>query len=116
MRWLVDAQLPKRIATALNHRDHTATHTLDLPRANATTDAQLIAFATINSAVVISKDYDFVNYFHLTGKPRLLLISTGNIANNELLELILKQLPEIERSFALFDFIEITRTQIVYHA
>lgn len=116
MRWLVDAQLPKRIASALNHRGHTATHTLDLPNANATTDTQVIEFAASNSAVVISKDYDFVNYFHLTGKPRLLLISTGNITNNELLELLLKQLPQIEKSFALFDFIEITRTQIIYHA
>jgi predicted nuclease of predicted toxin-antitoxin system len=116
MRWLIDAQLPKRIAAALNHRGHIATHTLDLPNANATKDAEVVEFATANGAVVISKDYDFVNYFHLTGKPRLLLISTGNITNNELLELMLKQLPQIEKGYELFDFIEITRTQIVYHA
>ena len=33
---------------------------------------------------VVTKDDDFVQAFLLTGEPSLLLISTGNIANNEI--------------------------------
>jgi predicted nuclease of predicted toxin-antitoxin system len=116
MQWLIDAQLPRRLALHLRRNGDVATHTLDLPSANATTDFQVIAAAAANNAVVVSKDYDFVNYFHLHGKPRLLLISTGNITNSDLLELVIKQLPQLEAGFALFDFIEITRTQLIYHA
>jgi predicted nuclease of predicted toxin-antitoxin system len=116
MQWLIDAQLPRRLALSLNRMGYVATHTLDLPFANATTDFQVIAAAEEKNAVVVTKDYDFVNYFHLHSKPRLLLISTGNIANNDLLELVIKQLPQLEAGFILFDFIEITRTQLIYHA
>jgi predicted nuclease of predicted toxin-antitoxin system len=116
MRWLIDAQLPKRLALALNQRGHIATHTLDLPNGNATTDLQVHEFATRNQAIVVSKDYDFVNYFHLNGRPRLLLVSTGNISNNQLLGLILKQIQNLENGFAIFDFIEINQTQLIYHA
>jgi predicted nuclease of predicted toxin-antitoxin system len=116
MRWLIDAQLPKRLAGVLNYRGHEATHTLDLPNQNATTDAQVVNHATATESVVISKDYDFVNYFHISSKPRLLLISTGNITNNELLDLFTSQLPQLTAGFELFDFIELTRSQIIYHA
>ena len=41
MRFLVDAQLPKRLAEWLNEAGHDALHALDLPRGNRTSDAEL---------------------------------------------------------------------------
>ncbi len=38
MRFLVDAQLPRRFANWLNEAGHDALHTLDLPRKNLTPD------------------------------------------------------------------------------
>ena len=39
MRFLVDAQLPRRLAYWLNERGHDVRHTLDLPAGNRTSDA-----------------------------------------------------------------------------
>lgn len=88
MRFLVDAQLPLRLAVWLRSRNHDALHTLELPRANRTPDAEVIARADADGRVVVTKDADFVNSFHLKRQPgKLLLVSTGNISNDELLRL-----------------------------
>jgi len=43
MRFLVDAQLPRRLSDWLNKQGHDAIHTLDLPRANRTSDDELLS-------------------------------------------------------------------------
>ena len=45
MKFLVDAQLPLRLARWLNQTGHDALHTVDLPSANRTTDDELVATA-----------------------------------------------------------------------
>lgn len=85
MKFLVDAQLPRRLALAINDAGHDAIHTLDLPDANRTTDTQINALSESEQRIVITKDADFVDSFLLVGQPyKLLLISTGNITNAEL--------------------------------
>lgn len=81
MRFLVDAQLPRRFAAWLNEAGQDALHTLDLPRKNLTSDGEIIARARQDGRVVVSKDADFAQSFLITGEPSLLLISTGNIDN-----------------------------------
>ncbi|MCB1127210.1 MAG: DUF5615 family PIN-like protein [Verrucomicrobiae bacterium] len=44
MRFLVDAQLPRRLAVWLQERGHEAIHTLDLAQQNRTADSSLLAF------------------------------------------------------------------------
>ncbi len=39
MKFLVDAQLPRRLARMLREAGHEAVHTLDLPHGNRTSDA-----------------------------------------------------------------------------
>lgn len=85
MNFLVDAQLPRRLACRLGEAGHDALHTLDLPHGNHTTDAEINTLLVQERRVVITKDADFVNSFLLTGQPyKLLLISTRNITNNDL--------------------------------
>ena len=43
MKFLVDAQLPRRFANWLKEARHDALHTLDLPKKNHTPDSELIA-------------------------------------------------------------------------
>lgn len=43
MKFLVDAQLPKRFANWLNEAGHDALHTLDLPSKNLTPDHEVVA-------------------------------------------------------------------------
>lgn len=96
MKFLVDAQLPLRLARLLNQHGHDATHTSELPNANRTLDDEVAATADTENRVVISKDRDFRNSHLLKGTPhRLLVVHTGNISNNDLLALFEANLERI---------------------
>jgi len=41
MKWLIDAQLPRRLSVKLNSLGHDSIHTLDLPEGNESTDAEI---------------------------------------------------------------------------
>lgn len=116
MRFLVDAQLPRRLASRLREAGHEVTHTLDLPQGNRTSDSALNELSARDGYVVVTKDADFVNSFHLHGKPhKLLLVSTGNIRNSELETLLLSNLGRITDGFDSFSFIEINRSAVIFH-
>ena len=103
MKFLIDAQLPRRLVHRLREAGFEAIHTLDLPLGNRTPDTD------INNA-------DFVNSFHLQHKPhKLLLVSTGNIGNAELESLFMANIEKISDGFAQFDFIEMDRKRVVFH-
>jgi predicted nuclease of predicted toxin-antitoxin system len=81
-----------------------------LPASNATSDQKLIEFADQQQRVLVSKDADFVDSHLLQAKPaRLLLISTGNISNEELKTLLLRNVEIICELFATHQFVELTR-------
>ena len=83
MKFLVDAQLPVRLALLLNGAGHEAIHTSDLPNGNASTDAQVVEIADAQDRVVVTKDRDFRDGHLLTGSPRkLFIVATGNISND----------------------------------
>src|SRR5262245_27501779 len=114
MKVLVDAQLPRRLVGWFASAGCDAIHTLDLPDANRTTDEQVIDRAEQDGRVVVSKDADFVNSHTLLGRPnRLLLISTGNISNADLEQLLRPQIPSLVAAFQTHVFVEVTRTGVV---
>ena len=116
MNFLVDAHLPRRLAYRLRDAGHDALHTLDLPKRNRTTDAEIHEISARERRVVITKDADFVNSFLTVHKPhKLLLISTGNIANAELEALFVPHISTIVTAFAMYDYIELTRTALFSH-
>jgi predicted nuclease of predicted toxin-antitoxin system len=116
MRFLIDAQLPRRLAAQLRQAGFKVTHTLDLPERNRTTDQTLINLSLAQKAVLITKDSDFVGSFLLRGEPwKLLLVSTGNIRNEELLTLFQLNINQLADSFESFDFIELNRTSLICH-
>lgn len=117
MRFLVDAQLPRRIGYAFRAQGHDAIHTLDLPDGNLSPDTALLEVAARDGRVVVTKDADFVNSFVVSHQPeKLLLVSTGNIGNAELERLLVPNLPAIVEAFATADFVELTRTSLIVHA
>jgi len=66
--------------------------------------------------VVITKDSDFTSSFYLRRLPwKLLLVSTGNIRNADLEALFQKNIANIASGFENFDFIEMTRTKLIFH-
>ncbi len=116
MNFLVDAQLPRRLARILTGAGHDAVHTLDLPNANRTTDAEMNAISLQEKRVVITKDTDFVNSFLVSQIPyKLLLVSTGNISNKDLEGLFTPLIPTIVATFQLHDYAELTRTSLIVH-
>jgi len=116
MRFLIDAQLPRRLAYRLREAGYEVIHTLDLPEGNCTQDAQINRLSLEQQWIVVSKDSDFVDSFLIQGKPyQLLLIATGNITNFELENLFLNHFDEIVDLFKLHRFIELNRTMIIVH-
>ena len=116
MKFLVDAQLPRRLARWLSAQGHDTLHTLDLPHQNATADAEIIARAVADARTVITKDDDFVQSFLLTGAPpKLLLISTGNIGNAELEAIFHKNLPAMVAAFNSAAFVELSQENLIIH-
>jgi predicted nuclease of predicted toxin-antitoxin system len=116
MNFLIDAQLPRRLARLLTAAGHDAMHTLDLPNANKTTDAEINAVSIQEKRVVITKDSDFVDSFLLAKEPyKLLLLSTGNISNKELEALFAPLIPAIAATFQSHDYAELTRTALIVH-
>jgi predicted nuclease of predicted toxin-antitoxin system len=117
MRLLVDAQLPRRLVRLFQSAGFESIHTLDLPSGNRTSDTEINSLSTREQDVVVTKDADFVNTFHLNRQPyKLLLVSTGNIKNAELEALMTANLDRIAKGFESFDFIELSRTAVVFHS
>lgn len=116
MKFIVDAQLPKRLARWLAARGHDVLHTLDLPEQNRTQDADITALACREHRIVVTKDADFVDSFLLQGRPpKLLLIATGNISNQALERLLTQNIAEIESAFASSQFVELTMSHLLVH-
>lgn len=116
MRFLIDAQLPRRLARGLNDLGHDSIHTLDLPAKNATKDAEVIEVADRDERIVVTKDSDFRDSHLLAGEPaQLLHVTTGNIANDELIELFRTHLVEVEQAFTHNRYVELTSDSLIIH-
>ena len=76
MKFLLDAQLPKKLSLFLLYKGHGSIHTLDLPNQNRTKDSEINTLSMKERRVVISKDMDFVESLLISDKPyKLLYIS-----------------------------------------
>lgn len=117
MRFLVDAQLPRELVNFLKTHGHEAVHTAELPEKNRTADEKIRRLADAEDRFVVSKDDDFVTSHLLRGTPkRVLLISTGNISNPELIQIMQENLESLEKALDEGVFVELTRTSLVVHA
>jgi len=117
MRFIVDAQLPRRLARWLGARGHDVLHTLDLPDGNRTPDAAIVELAGRDDRIVVTKDADFVSSHLVTGRPAsLLLVATGNIGNAELQRLLEDNIEILEDALASHRFIELGRDSLMIHA
>jgi predicted nuclease of predicted toxin-antitoxin system len=116
MKFIVDAQLPIRLALWLRLQGLDAIHTLDLPAQNLTNDLDIIAFSMSEERVVISKDSDFFEYYLLKNQPKkLLFVTAGNIVNKDLISLFEVNWPEIYELLQNNHVIELDRNHIVVH-
>ena len=116
MKFLIDAQLPYRLKLRLIEYGFDTTHTDDLPEQNLTADLSIADIADQENRAVISKDSDFLKLRILQNKPqKLLMITTGNIANKELLKLFELNFEVIMKLFNSFDVVEMNNRFVVGH-
>lgn len=116
MKFLVDAQLPARLARFLSRGGHDALHTTDLPDGNRTTDARIAELADDQGRVVVTKDRDFRDGHLLSRSPqRLLVVATGNIPNTALLALFETHLDTIASALEEADFVELGPDTLIVH-
>ncbi|MEM6804138.1 MAG: DUF5615 family PIN-like protein [Bacteroidota bacterium] len=100
MKFIVDTQLPPKLATYISELGNDCIHTTHFPDGHLLGDNQIIEIAKTQNRIVISKDSDFTEYFMLKGAPpQVLLIEFGNIGNKELLGLFESFFSEVKEAF-----------------
>ena len=113
MKFIVDAQLPRKLAVYLNNKRFDTIHTLDLPDKNRTTDIQIIEFADLEKRIVITKDYDFYESKLIKNVPeKLLFVLTGNISNFMLINIFDKYVNKLQEFFKENQIIELYKDSI----
>ena len=117
MRFLIDAQLPATLAQLLRELGHDAVHVSALPEGNSTIDAEVARAADDGERVLVTKDRDFRESHLLACKPRaLLMVTTGNIANRELLALFRKHLDAIVDFLGGAALVELANDRLIAHS
>ncbi len=116
MKWLIDAYLPGRLAKVLHNKGYDILHTDDLPNKERTNDNEIRKVAIDQNRILITKDSDFLDSHLIQGIPsKLLLVTTGNIINKELINLFDKYFETVIRLFDTYDLIELDKEQIIGH-
>ena len=116
MKFLLDAQLPKKLSLFLQYKGHDSLHTLDLPHKNTSKDSELNTLSISDKRVVVSKDMDFVESLLISNKPyKLLYVNTGNITNKQLHMLFTINLEQLVLFLEENRFVELTYDSIIVH-
>lgn len=68
MKFIVDTQLPPRLAIYLQSKGYDCIHTTDFPDGHLLQDAEIIVIAVEEDRTIISKDADFSDYYYLSRK------------------------------------------------
>jgi predicted nuclease of predicted toxin-antitoxin system len=113
MKFLIDAHLPPSLRNVFLENSFHAIHTIDLPKQNDTQDAEINQFITENNYVLITKDYDFYDTFIIKQIPeKLILLRTGNIAKNDLIQLFKENLVHILTLLEEYDLLVLTKQSL----
>ena len=116
MKFIVDAQLPRSLSEFLKTKGHDSIHKIELPEKKATDDNDVLRLSLEEKRIIISKDNDFFESYIVKEQPeKLVLVTTGNIPNKQLLKLFNMNMERIEELLLKFNVIEIDRTNILVH-
>lgn len=110
MKFIVDTQLPPKLATFLRTKGHDCIHTTFFPEGHLLQDEEIVVIAIEQRRTVITKDSDFSDHYFLKGAPpKVLLLKFGNISNADLLAYfetylsVIVEAFEQDNNFILFD-------------
>ncbi len=116
MKFLIDANLPFKLAKSLRAKGYDIIHTDDLPDMERTKDNEIRKVSTEQNRIIITKDSDFLDSHLIKGIPsKLLLVTTGNILNIALIQLFDNNFGIVVELFDSYDLIELNNEQIIGH-
>ncbi|MCF8371151.1 MAG: DUF5615 family PIN-like protein [Bacteroidales bacterium] len=116
MRFLIDANLPYKLAKLLIEKGYDIIHTDNLPDKERTKDNEIRKISIDQNRIVITKDFDFLDSHVIKGIPsKLLFVTTGNIINISLIQLFDNQFEIIVGLFNSYDIIELNNENIIGH-
>lgn len=104
IRFLVDTQLPPKLASYLMSKGFDSIHTTFFENGHLLQDKEISEIAINENRVIITKDNDFFERFIINGAPpKVLLLHFGNIRNKDLLQHFEHQLETINKLFGKGD-------------
>jgi predicted nuclease of predicted toxin-antitoxin system len=116
MRFLVDAQLPSKMCEILQTAGLDAIHVDALAQGDESSDKDISIYADHHNLIVITKDSDFYHSHMILGQPKkLLLITTGNVKNRGLFDLLRANALIIKDLFESCNYVELTNDSIIGH-
>jgi len=116
MKFVVDANLPFKLAIKLRELGFDVIHTDNLPNKERTSDKEIRQISIEQNRVVITKDSDFFDSHIVQGIPsKLIFVTTGNIVNRDLLNIIGKYFETMIKLLEIYDLIEINNEEIIGH-
>lgn len=98
MRFLCDVHISYKVKRFLLTCGHHATHVNELPQKSETDDLVICRYTDEEDSILITKDADFVDFYFIKQSPkRILKINLGNVATRELIQMISRILPVVEK-------------------
>jgi predicted nuclease of predicted toxin-antitoxin system len=114
MKFLIDAQLPKKLSIYLNEHGLESIHTLDLPNKNYTSDTEIIDLSIRERYIVVTKDADFWDIYKKKAEPyKLIYLTVGNYSTLDLIQLFDNNLNTILEALNTSYVLEINRKNII---
>jgi len=114
--YLIDANLPFKLAYFLKEKGFEVVHTDQLPNKERTSDKEIREIALKQNYIIVTKDADFLDSHLLQDSPKkLLLITTGNIVNKKLIPLIGLYFSKIDELFRTYNLIELNESEVKVH-
>lgn len=114
MKFLIDTQLPPLLCEILEKAGYSAAHVDSLPSGDESADKEIIQYADNNDLTVILKDSDFYYSHMILGQPKkLLLITTGNIKNKDLFNLIRNNIIGLKNLYDTCNYVELSNEGLI---
>ncbi len=116
MKFIVDEQLPVKLALWLIRQGYDAFHVSVLASGERVADEDICKISMNEQRVVITKDSDFWDTYLIKQQPyKLLYITVGNISNKNLKTLFEENFPILLELLHLHQVVELNQVELKVH-